>query len=422
MNTRTIILDALLSVFQKGTYTNIAVSDALEKYTLSPDDKAFFTKTVYGTVQNKIYLEYLLSPYIKHRPKPWVASLLLMSAYQIVFLATPAYAAIDEAVEIANVKDKKIGGFVNAVLRAFSSHSTREIANVNDDERLSLTYSVPLWLVYYLRKDYPASTVEEIFREAQKPQQEGVRVNTLRMSVDEAKSALKEAGVVLSEDDFFPTGFYVDRDIMDLELFKDGSLTIQDLAAQKVAEIASPFPGMAVLDACAAPGGKSAHMAALMNNTGKIYACDVYPAKIRLMKKTFKRLSVKNVECEQIDARKLGSRLAPGQLDLVLCDAPCSGLGVLSHKVDLKYHVSLEAIHDIMALQKELLEALAPLVKAGGTLVYATCTLNKDENELQVASFLERHPEFTCQKELTLLPQDHHTDGAYIARLGRSDA
>ena len=420
MNVRKLALDATCKILFDGGYSNIVISDTLKKYELNEVDRALFTKLVLGTVEKKITLEYYLKPFIHKKPKPWIYCLLLMSTYQLMYLDMPDYAAVNEAVEIASVRDRSYGSFVNGVLRAFQRSEKPNIDNLKGMEYLSIKYSYPEWLVAYLLKDYDEVTLEKIFAYNESEKAMAIRVNTLKSNIDEVKVALDDKGIEYHDTDFVNNGLIVDEPIMRDKLFLSGKITIQDLASQKVAEVVNPAKDSVVLDICAAPGSKSAHLAAIMENTGKIFACDVYQHKIKLMNANFARLGVTNVASQQIDARNLKDYVKPKSFDYILADLPCSGMGVMGHKVDIRYNLTLSSIEEIIKLQKDILDSVADLLKVGGKMVVSTCTFNKNENENQIKEFILNHPNYDILEENTYLPYEYEADGFYICKLART--
>ena len=419
MNVRKLALDATSKILFDGGYSNIVINDTLKKYELNEVDRALFTRLVLGTVEKKITLEYYLKPFLHKKPKPWIYCLLLMSIYQLVYLDIPDYAVVNEAVEIASVRDRNFGSFVNGVLRAFQRSEKPDIDSLQGIEYLSIKYSYPEWLVAYLLKDYDLATLEKIFAYNENEKLMAIRVNTLKSNLEEVKMALDDKGIEYYESDFVDSGLVVSEPLMRNKLFLSGKITIQDLASQKVATFLNPAKDSIVLDVCAAPGSKSAHMAAIMENTGKIFACDIYPHKIKLMNSNFARLGVTNVSCQQIDARNLKDYVKPKSFDYILADLPCSGMGVMGHKVDIRYNLTLASIEEIIKLQKAILDSVANLLKVGGTMVVSTCTFNKNENEKQIKEFISNHPNYIVVDEVTYLPYEYGTDGFYICKLER---
>ncbi|MGD9886814.1 MAG: 16S rRNA (cytosine(967)-C(5))-methyltransferase RsmB [Bacilli bacterium] len=420
MNPRKLALETIEKIITKQAYSNIVVNNYLNRFELTTEDKTLFSKLVYGTLERLITLDFYLEPYVGHKSqKPWVKILLEMSAYQLLFMRIPDYAVVNEAVDIANLKDRHIGSFVNAVLRNLQRNSLRTMEDLDDEDRLAIKYSFPLWLVTYLLKDYSLETVEKILETYFVDKNEGLRVNTLKIAKADLLAKLTESKVDFQISPIGENALIYKGDIQKHDFFTLGYLTIQDLSSQRVAEIMNPRRGDLILDVCSAPGGKSAHLAALMGNSGQIFACDIYPHKIKLMENTFKRLGVSNVKTQQIDALMLNEVVKEETFDQVLADVPCSGLGVLSHKVDIKYHLTLDSIHEIKSLQAKILEKTWKLVKKGGYFTYSTCTINKEENEEQIRTFINNHPEMVIVLEETILPHEYHSDGFYICKMRR---
>lgn len=421
MNVRKLALDAILKIRQDNAYSNIVVNDYINQFILTNEEKGLFTNLVYGTIQYYMTLEYYLEPFLKKKPKPWVKNLLCMSVYQIVYLAIPDYATINEAVNIARIKDNNVASFVNAVLRNFTRTELRDFSSLKGEELLSIKYSHPLWLVRMLIDDYGIEKCEKILIENSLIKKDAIRINTIKANKNEVMEILEKENIAFEESSLVDNGLIINQNLSKNELFIEGLITIQDISSQMVSECLNPNLGATVLDLCSAPGGKSAHIAALMQNTGIIYACDIYPHKIKLMESSFRRLGITNIRTQLVDARDVRKFVKEESVDYVLLDAPCSGLGVISHKVDLKYHIAESSIKDIIILQKEILEATFSLVKRGGYLLYSTCTINKNENERQIRSFLDRHEDFEIDKEKIILPYEYHTDGFYICKLRRKN-
>lgn len=420
MNVRKLAMEAIDKIINKGGFANIVINEYLQKYEFTVADKALFTKLVMGTVEYKLTLGYYLEPYLKKKQKPWVYVLLMLSVYQIVYLSIPDHAVVNEAVNIANLKDRYIAAFVNAVLRGFLRNELRSLDTLDKIERLSIEYSYPSWLVAYLLKDYSYDEVKKIFIINENPRKMPIRVNTLKTDIEKVKTRLTEDNIKYEVSPLVKNGLIVNESIINHQLFLRGQIIVQDIASQVVSEIVSPDENSNVLDLCSAPGGKTAHMAAIMNNTGEIHACDVYEHKLKLMKRNFKKLDVKNVNMQLIDARYVKDYVKGEAFDYVLADLPCSGLGVLGHKVDLKYNITLDSINEIIKLQQEILESSYNLVKKGGYYIMSTCTINNSENEDQIRLFLNNHPEYEIVAERKILPYEYLTDGFYICKMRRN--
>lgn len=421
MNIRKLALEAIEKITANKAYSNIVVNEFLNKFEMNKEDKALFTKIVYGTIQHYITIEYYLQPYIGHKKqKSWVKNLIFLSVYQIVYLDIPDYAVLNEAVDVASLKDKYIGKFVNAVLRNFLRNDIRTFDGLDDINKLSVKYSHPSWLVAFLLKDYSYDIVEKILIESIKVKNDFIRVNTLKTTKEEVLKIMESEEIKYEVSNLVENGIMIYKPIASHNLFLKGFVTIQDISSQMVAEVASPKKDAIVIDLCSAPGGKSSHMAALMENTGTIYACDIHQHKLNLMDNAFRRLGVTNTKVQLIDARKITDYVKGESVDYVLADVPCSGLGVISHKVDLKYQIDLDSIEEILSLQKEILESSYDIVKKGGYYIYSTCTINKDENERQIENFLKNHHDFEKVEEKTILPYEYHSDGFYICKMRRN--
>ena len=266
MNVRKLALDAIVKILYDGGYSNIVINDTLKKYELNEVDRALFTRLVLGTVEKKITLEYYLKPYLRKKTKTWVYCLLLMSIYQLVYLDIPDYAVVNEAVDMASVRDRSFGSFVNGVLRAFQRNEKPNIEELKGMEYLSIKYSYPEWLVAYLLKDYDEATLEKVFMHNDNPKAMAIRVNTLKATKEEIFNYLDEKGIGYAESKFVDNGIVIEDAIIRDKIFTSGKVTIQDLASQKVAEELNPKKESIVLDLCAAPGSKTAHLASIMEN------------------------------------------------------------------------------------------------------------------------------------------------------------
>lgn len=407
-------LKILMKYADEQSYLNLTLNEYLDNSTLSRSDKDLTTRIVYGTIQNKIYLEYQLAPFIEGKKvKKKIRLILLMSLYQLIFLdKIPQYAIINEAVKLAKQKDNFAGKFVNAILRNFVRSGIREIDKQDPLEKLSIETSHPLWLVKMLNKQYGYQIAKQICFDDNTPPKRMARVNTLKTSKEEI---LKDSNFIsgkLADDSVL----YRSGNIGDTSYFKEGQLAIQDESSQLVAPLLDPQEDDLVLDMCCAPGGKTAHMAALMHNRGKIVAYDLFEHKIELVKANFKRLGVSNVELHEGDSMALKEQYSPETFDKILLDGPCSGLGVIKRKPEIRYHDS-KLLDSIMVIQSKLLDNAYYLLKKNGKMVYSTCTINKKENELMIQKFISKYPDMKIIEERTILPFEHDSDGFYMCKL-----
>lgn len=411
---RAAALEVLLKYYNDQSYLNITLNEYLQNSNLSRSDKDLTTKIVYGTIQNKIYLEYQLEPYLQDKKvKNREKIILLMSLYQLIFLdKIPQYAIIDEAVKLAKKKNIYAGKFINAILRNYLRKGKRNIDERDELKRLSIETSHPLWMVKMLTKQYGIDITRKICFHDNTVPNRTARVNTLKINKEE-----------LLKDKHFINGnlaidalLYKAGNIAETRYFKTGLVTIQDESSQLVAPLLDPQKNDLVLDMCCAPGSKTTHLAALMENQGKIIACDLFEHKIKLVKTNLERLGIKNVKLYVKDATTLKDDYSKEIFDKILLDAPCSGLGVMKRKPEIKYHDSSE-MDTIIPLQAKLLDNAYYLLKNNGKMVYSTCTINKKENEQMIKQFLDKYPDMRIIEEKKILPYVYDSDGFYMCKL-----
>ncbi|CAM3948590.1 16S rRNA (cytosine(967)-C(5))-methyltransferase RsmB [Paenibacillus alkaliterrae] len=447
---RELAMDTLVKVSQTGAYSNLQLNRTLQEAQLQRADAGLVTELVYGTIQRQATLDYWLARFVSkglHKLEPWVHQLLRMSAYQLLYLdRIPAHAAVNEAVTIAKKRGHAgISGMINGVLRSIdrgrSELQAAEIKHADPIMQIALRHSYPEWLVKRWAAAYGAETAEAICASGNEQPHASIRANTLRSSREALIEQLQAAGYSAEASSIAPAGIIVDRggNLADTDGFREGLWTVQDVSSMLVAEVVAPKAGMQVLDCCAAPGGKSTHLAELMGGKGKVWANDLHAHKRDLIVSQTERLKLRNVEAITEDALKLGERFKPRSLDAVLLDAPCSGFGVIKRKPEIKWTKTAGDVSDIAALQQRLLNAVCELVRPGGVLVYSTCTIERAENEEQVARFLREHPEFQLdanwpediveqlreagaignafEGQAQLLPQHFDSDGFFIARM-----
>ncbi|MCA0753944.1 16S rRNA (cytosine(967)-C(5))-methyltransferase RsmB [Paenibacillus sp. N4] len=447
---RELAMDTLVKVTQTGAYSNLQLNRTLQEAQLQRADAGLVTELVYGTIQRQATLDYWLGRFVSkgiHKLEPWVHQLLRMSAYQLLYLdRIPAHAAVNEAVAIAKKRGHAgISGMVNGVLRSIDRNRAElTVSGITDPDpakQTALRHSYPEWLVRRWIEVYGAETAEAICEAGNDQPPASIRVNPLRTSRGELIERLRADGLDAEPSAAAPAGIIVRRggNLTELDGFRDGLWTMQDISSMLVAEVVAPQPGMQVLDCCAAPGGKSTHLAELMGGKGKVWANDLHAHKRELIAAQSERLKLRNVEAITGDAMKLGERFKPGSMDAVLLDAPCSGFGVIKRKPEIKWTKTAGDVTEIAALQQRLLDAVCGLVRPGGVLVYSTCTMEPAENEEQVARFLREHPEFELDAgwpetiaqqlrkagvvrgefagEAQLLPQHFDSDGFFIARM-----
>ena len=408
-----------MKVETEGAYSNITLNAALRGTDLSDRDKALAAGLFYGVLDRKITLDYALARQMKtplKKVQPYTLTVLRTALYQILYMdKIPDSAAVNEAVKAVRAsRESRNAGFVNAVLRNLLRQGVI-LPDGKDTAALSVRYSCPEWIVRSFCEDYGAETAENLLKESLKPAPTVLRVNTLKTSAEELIQAFGERGVPV-ERGHLPGSLVLLKGIEIAEdpLFRDGLFHAEDEASQYAVSLLAPRPGDRVLDLCAAPGGKSFTMAQWMENQGELLSCDLYPARVELIRGGAKRLGLTVLSAAVADATVYDHDR--GEFDDVLCDVPCSGLGVLRRKPDIKYRPESE-VADLPALQYTILENAAKYVKRGGKLLYSTCTLRRAENEAQIEQFLKEHHEFQKRNERSLMPHMDKTDGFYCALL-----
>ena len=427
---RGVALSTLGEIFQDGAFSNIALKKSLGKATLSDVDKSLVTEIVYGTVSRKLTLEWYLSHFVADRDQvdPWIYHLLLMSLYQFVYLEKiPPHAVVHEAVELAKQRKKGSEKYVNALLRKMLREglpSIDQIKRVN--KRLSIRYSLPVWLVKKLLDEYGETRAIAIFESLYVRNKASVRVVDLDQKED-IKERLQASDSLLASTALVKENGYVAGS----DYFKQGKLTIQDETSQLVAPALEIQASDQVLDACAAPGGKTVHMASYLID-GKITALDLYNHKLLLIQENANRLGVADkIETKQLDARKVSETFGPDAFDKVLVDAPCSGIGLIRRKPDIKYNKDNADFASLQAVQLEILDSVCQSVRKDGIIVYSTCTIISEENTEVVQQFLATHPNFELVpldherneilKEgcILITPELYGSDGFFISRFRR---
>lgn len=435
---RSLALTVLQDVFVSGAYANIALSKRLNEAKLSPLDRRLATELSYGAIKAYGTLDWMLGHYI-NRPlsqtDPLVANILRLGIFQLYFLdKIPSSAAVNESVNLAKIfAHPGASGFVNAVLRsALREPEKVRYPNLAKDpvRHIALREYHPEWLVRrWLDKLGPEETQALCrFNNTQPPL--SLRTHTLRISREDLLQKLIDSGTEAESSALVPEGILCHR-LSDepLRFLREGLCQAQDESSMLVAHVVAPLPGEFVIDACAAPGGKSMHLATLMQNKGRILATDIHPHKISLIEDNRRRLCLDIIEAKQLDASELHLSYAL-QADRVLVDAPCSGLGVLRRRPDARWRKEA-SLKDLPTLQQNILRSAAQCVKPGGILVYSTCTLEAAENEDIVNDFLANSPDFLLESAgsyfplarpetmVTLWPQRDGTDGFFIVRMSR---
>ena len=430
----------LFAMAEDGAWSDGALHYFLERAALTGREAALAARLAYGTLQNRSMCDFYLSNYSKIRLSkiaPRVLDVLRMTVYQLTMLdRIPAHAAVGEGINLIRKycrADPRTVGFANAVLRAIARDAEAgQLPRLDCPDKESyyaLRYSHPVWFIRSLSEQFGRKEAERIAaNNAGAPI--SVRVNRLKITPEEAAAQLAAAGFEVAPHRAMDYILLCSGgDIAAHPLFESGAITVQDAASAACVDVLRPQPGAKVLDCCAAPGGKTFYIAERMENTGEVVSCDVYEHKLEIIRAGAARLGLSQIKPRLADSRERKEDLV-GWADFVLCDVPCSGLGIIRKKPEIRFKTD-EELSGLPKIQREILENCCGYVKPGGTLVYSTCTVLRRENEEVVQGFLEAHPEFTLEPFMhpvcgetkgmvTLLPHLHQTDGFFIAKLRRA--
>lgn len=418
--------EILNRINKDNSYSNLVLDSFLDKSELSPADKAFTSALVYGVTERMLTLDFELSRYLKQplkKLKPQVLTILRLGAYQILFMdKVPASAAINESVKLTKANGVSFAsGLVNAVLRKTSS------AGLTETDDLSVKYSAPLWLCNLWKNNYGDENAEKLLESTFGSVDSAVRVNTLKTTADELISLLLFEGFSAEKSDLIDNCLIVNGNgaLHKTEAYAKGLFHVQDTASQLCCSALNVDENDVVFDICAAPGGKSFTLAELMNNNGTIVSMDIYQHRLDLIDSGAARLGINNIKTKVNDGSSYNKDLTLA--DKILCDVPCAGLGVIRKKPEIRYKDFAE-VDKLPDLQYSILCASTQYLKVGGTLIYSTCSLNKDENEFVIEKFLSEHNNFESVKVLpelrrygddtdyiSLMPHIHNCDGFFIA-------
>ena len=427
MNVREIALKALEAVLDDKGYSNIVINDYLEKYELNEADRALLTEIVYGTLAKKLTIEFYLAPFIKGRMRQWHRYLLMMSIYQLEYLdRVPSYAVINEAVEITKARGGlQSSKITNAILRNFEREPLRDFSDINDDvAKLSVVSSIPQWIIKHWKTHHTFAGAVKIAESLQTRPKLYARVNTTKIDRETLLRQLNDDDVPVEASDLHEDAIesYSNK-ILTHPGFKQGLYSIQDLSSMFVLDALDPSPGDVILDACSAPGGKGLHALEKLD-TGHVDLADIHPHKIKLIEGAARRLDLSNYKTFVADATQFDYGQ---QYDKIIVDAPCSGLGVIRRKPEIRYSRTENDIPELVKLQLEILNHVKQFLKPGGELIYATCTIHQLENENVAYTFMKTNDdiEFEPLNIPTLgvsdpmhqiLPHEFETDGFFIAK------
>lgn len=434
MNARTTALSALIACRKQGAWADGVLKEYIARDRLERRDAALASRLCYGVLQNRMLLDHWIAARLNgsiQKLQPVVLDILRLGVYQLVLMdKIPSSAAVNEAVEQGKrYANQRAAGLINGLLRRI----VREGAQLPMPEDLSLRYSHPKPLVDLLRSSVSEDELEPLLASHNEAPATVLQINPLAGDEETVLSELEQRGANLKKHPWLPQAYYLQGggSLESLSAFADGSVIVQDPAARLAVHAAGIQPGMQVLDVCAAPGGKSFAAAMDMQNKGLLTSCDIHPHKIELLRKGAERLKITNLTAMVQDA----SEFVPhweASMDVVIADVPCSGLGVIRKKPDIRFK-DLAPLEKLPQIQRRILENVSRYVKPGGVLIYSTCTILKRENEEIVMDFLRTHPEYQAeafpvpdglladnQGMLTLYPHLHDTDGFFISKLRRA--
>ena len=428
VNDRELILEILLAVTRDGEYSHIALRNVLENYQyLDKSERAFITRVTEGTLERMIELDYIINQYSKtkvNKMKPVIRTIIRSAVYQLKYMdSVPDSAVCNEAVKLAGKRGfSGLKGFVNGVLRNIS----RNLDNVKYPDKsdtvkwLSVIYSMPEWIITEWLKNYDREMVEKMLQAFLAERPTTIRCNLSQISREKLAEELKKEGVKVRLCDTVDSALFISGyDYLGaLESFRTGHFQVQDISSMEVAEWADPKEDEYIIDVCAAPGGKSLHLADKLAGKGHVEARDLTPYKVDLIRDNIARIGIDNIEAVCQDAT-VYDEASEKKADILIADLPCSGLGVLGKKTDLKYKMNPDTQEELVHLQRKILSVVHRYVKSGGKLLYSTCTIHRAENQENAAWFAEQYPEFELVRERQFLPGVDDSDGFYIAEFVR---
>lgn len=435
INLRNKVLNMLLEIDDKKQ-SHIVLKETLDSLKhLEKNQRAFVTRLFRGTIERQIELDYIIDAFSKTptgKMKKVIKYILRMSVYQLKYMdSVPVSAVCNEAVKLtAKRKFNGLKGFVNGVLRNIANNINSVEYPKNEMEMLSVKYSVPQWIIDMWNEQYGNEQTVKMLSGIYSRTETTVRCNESKAPVEDIIKSLKYANVEVKKSEIYDKALFISNynSLTDLDVFNSGMITVQDLSSMMVGLAANPKEGDYVIDVCAAPGGKTLHISEMMNRTGTVEARDLTKYKVNLINDNIKRLGNKNIITKVMDATVMDEKSIE-KADIVIADLPCSGLGVINKKSDIKYNVSKEQILELVKLQRKILTVVSKYVKKGGTLIFSTCTVNKYENDENVEwieknlpfkplSLGENFPEITDRRKnhVQIFTGDYGMDGFFISK------
>ena len=435
-NARRIVLKLLTKLEKNISYSNILLDDGLSKSDLSVQDKKFASALFYGVLERRITLDAVIKKY-SNRPSEKlnieILNILRMGIYQLCYMdSVPDSAAVDECVKLAkNNKNPAVSGFVNGLLRSFIRDNKQIPFSGNKISDLSIEYSCPEWLVKKCINEYSSDVALSMLKTSLGQAPTTVRVNTVSCSSESLKRELYscDIGSEINKNILNALNIFSSGSVESIQQYKNGMFHVQDISSQLCCAAVDPKEGDIVLDICSAPGGKTFTLAEMMNNKGCVFAFDLHENRVRLIRQGAERLGLSIILADTNNGKVFNSSIPSA--DKVLCDVPCSGLGVIRRKPEIKYKNSDDFIN-LPEIQYNILDTSSQYVKKGGVLVYSTCTLSKAENDDVVNKFLKNHQDFIpcnldenlfgkeCGFKITITPDKYNSDGFFIAKMVKS--
>jgi 16S rRNA (cytosine967-C5)-methyltransferase len=418
--------NTLIDVETKKSYSNIALNHQI--ICGKPDNASFVRELVYGVLENKMLLDYVIDSLVPSGVSKIKTSdliILRMGIYQLAKMdSVPEYAAVNESVILAKKFARGRENFINGVLRSYIRDKYKiKLPDRNEDEikYLSVKYSYEPWIIKLWLESYDTGFVEELLKAGNESPDITIRMNWLKVMKEDLVKNLEKNGYTVKEGRHSKNALHIKgKDLLSTQFYKNGMFSVQDEASQMVAQILDPRHGETIMDVCAAPGGKTLAIAERMNNKGIVLASDIYRRKLDIINRETERLGINIVETRTWDATKVDSSML-GKADRVVVDAPCSALGVIRRKPEIKYKKETAEIQALPGKQLAILSASASYVKPGGKLMYCTCTINPYENERVISDFIRKIPSFIVEQTVQFLPNVDDTDGFYICLMKKTD-
>jgi len=435
MNCRELAVKILDRVLNEGAYSNIILSKELNESELNDKDKSLLTEIVYGVLRRRKTLDIIISNFVKDIKlmNKDTLNILRVAIYQMNFLdKIPSYAACNEAVEEAKQISEGDSKLVNGILRNFTKNPDDIEVPGNKIDEYAYKFSFEPWMIRLLIKQYGEPISKKIMSGLNAIPQVSVRVNEIKADYDEAFEELEALEYEVEEGAVCPEAISIKggKSIENNPLFNEGKITVQDESAMIIAPLLELEEGMTVIDLCSAPGGKTTHIAEILQNTGKVLAFDLHESKLGLIRENCERLGLTNVEVNTNDATKLNPELI-GCSDRILLDVPCSGIGIIRKKPEIKWNKTRNDLKNVIPVQRDIMENAWMYLKNGGIMIYSTCTLNKEENEENIEWFVSKHKDCSVKKifvgkqdnlvynrngSLTIMPNES-MDGFFVAKL-----